>query len=385
MSRKVRSEHEKNNPGGTNKQCCGVIPFLDLGHFNPGEFFEWYLSLIPDDRMVDKVLVKDGYLFPKPKSASKTFNIFSPETKLFEPNRKVGVHTLENMLPTLCEIVKEERCTNHRLRATAGKSLQIRYSIFYILFAVMYMRRAKLPWETIIKITGHATAVSLVKHYDLRLEAPGLAQISHIIGTGHSSAQGIDVALPQLVSRKRSIVGDSDEDDDFKPNPRPQKFIKQIAEFKAGAKEREIQDRELESEMTDRELLEVVESEPILKMEKQSSAAQQAVEMKNHKSESIEKDECKVDKEESLMVESLKEKSDGNGPSCSKVFNAGSVDSRIRNASFFAREFVRGVMEGGNEMMKSAMDSMMEYSAKFECQNGDSIQKVEVNINLNDI
>ena len=37
----------------------------------------------------------------------------------------------------------------------------------------MYLRRAGLPWETIIKVTGHKSTVTLVKNYDLKLEAPG--------------------------------------------------------------------------------------------------------------------------------------------------------------------------------------------------------------------
>jgi hypothetical protein len=39
--------------------------------------------------------------------------------------------------------------------------------------SIMYMRRAGLSWETIIKITGHRSAVTLVKSYDLTMEAPG--------------------------------------------------------------------------------------------------------------------------------------------------------------------------------------------------------------------
>ena len=39
--------------------------------------------------------------------------------------------------------------------------------------AVMYMRRAGLSWETIVKITGHKSTVNLVKFYDLKLEAQG--------------------------------------------------------------------------------------------------------------------------------------------------------------------------------------------------------------------
>ena len=39
--------------------------------------------------------------------------------------------------------------------------------------SIMYMRRAGLSWETIIKITGHRSTVTLVKSYDTSMEAPG--------------------------------------------------------------------------------------------------------------------------------------------------------------------------------------------------------------------
>lgn len=37
----------------------------------------------------------------------------------------------------------------------------------------MYMRRAGLSWGTIIKITGHRSIATVVKNYDLKLEAKG--------------------------------------------------------------------------------------------------------------------------------------------------------------------------------------------------------------------
>jgi hypothetical protein len=39
--------------------------------------------------------------------------------------------------------------------------------------SIMYMRRAGLAWETIIKITGHKSTVTLVQSYDLKMEAHG--------------------------------------------------------------------------------------------------------------------------------------------------------------------------------------------------------------------
>lgn len=94
--------------------------------FNPGEYFEFYMSFLPEG----------GYLFPKPRAASLKFKIHDAEEKtLFEANRKVGKNLVSEMLPKLCLILDRPRRTNHCLRATA----------------VMYMRRAGLSWETIIK------------------------------------------------------------------------------------------------------------------------------------------------------------------------------------------------------------------------------------------
>ena len=67
----------------------------------------------------------------------------------------------------------------------------------------MYMHCAGLDWETIIKITGHSSTVTLVKNYDLRLEAPGLARVSHAIGTGAKYALGEEVEEVTLKTRKR--------------------------------------------------------------------------------------------------------------------------------------------------------------------------------------
>lgn len=36
--------------------------------------------------------------------------------------------------------------------------------------AIIFMRRAGIPWLTIAKITGHSSIENLIKHYDLKLE-----------------------------------------------------------------------------------------------------------------------------------------------------------------------------------------------------------------------
>ena len=148
---------------------------------------KFYMSLILDVE----------YLFPKPKTSSKKFDIHNPEEmSWFESDRKVGKNMLSQMIPKLCQILERPRKTNHCLRATA----------------VMYMRRAGLSWETIIKITGHKNAVTLVKNYDLRLEAPGLAEVAHAIGSGQDVALGGSVGKVALRTRKR---GSNDFDDDI--------------------------------------------------------------------------------------------------------------------------------------------------------------------------
>ena len=52
--------------------------------------------------------------------------------------------------------------------------------------AIIYMRRANLSWELIMKITGHKRIDNLIKHYDTMLEAqgtrstpPSLAHLAH--------------------------------------------------------------------------------------------------------------------------------------------------------------------------------------------------------------
>ena len=84
--RKTVSEKEKAAPLGSNSMCHGVIPFLDLADgFNPGEYFDWYLTLLPKEPNK-----KDNkrYLFPKPRQVSNKFNPHDAEARLFEPNMK---------------------------------------------------------------------------------------------------------------------------------------------------------------------------------------------------------------------------------------------------------------------------------------------------------
>ena len=114
--RKVVSEKEKNAPEGSNSSCHGVIPFINMTPtFNPAKFVTFYMSLLPDEST--KEGMEGGFLFPKPRQASSKFNIHNPEeTKLYEPNLKVGKNMVSCMLPKLCEAVERPRQTNHSIR-----------------------------------------------------------------------------------------------------------------------------------------------------------------------------------------------------------------------------------------------------------------------------
>ena len=142
---------------------------------------------------------------------------------MYEEKRTVGKNKFSEMLPTLCEIIGRPRQTNHCIRSTA----------------ICYMRRAGMSWETIIKVTGHRSTVTLVKNYDLKLEAPGLHQISHAIGTGQVVAMGEKADLVGLEPRrKRSamVAGDGviTLEDDETPEPKASKPAPEDATVSAG-------------------------------------------------------------------------------------------------------------------------------------------------------
>ena len=66
--------------------------------------------------------------------------------------------------------------------------------------AIMYMRRAGLSWGTIIKITGHRSVATVVKNYDLKLEAKGenwlgLDEVNRkvIVTLSHSHSNTVNV------------------------------------------------------------------------------------------------------------------------------------------------------------------------------------------------
>ena len=77
----VKSELDKNHALGTSSSLYGRIPFIDFtNNFNPGEYFSFYLSLLPS--------VPGGFLFPTSRQPSGKFDLMDPDQRMFEINQK---------------------------------------------------------------------------------------------------------------------------------------------------------------------------------------------------------------------------------------------------------------------------------------------------------
>ena len=91
---KVYSEAEKNNPMGSNTQCAGVIPDMDMqgSGFNPFSYFKTYNSLLPTE---PHSKYQKYFLFPMGRVSGKAknsdgsnFDLHDPSNSLFQPNQK---------------------------------------------------------------------------------------------------------------------------------------------------------------------------------------------------------------------------------------------------------------------------------------------------------
>jgi hypothetical protein len=83
--RKIVSESEKNQKGGSNTKCHGVIPFIDLPGINPGKFFAGYTKLLPTKSFRG---TGKNYLFPQPRVISGRFDPHKKDASLYQDNMK---------------------------------------------------------------------------------------------------------------------------------------------------------------------------------------------------------------------------------------------------------------------------------------------------------
>ena len=122
------------------KEKGGQIPHLDIDGFNPGEFFEDYLSTLNPE--VD-------HLLPRPQRPSKTFDIHSNKVKCHYERSKIGENQVQKMMPKLSQILGIPRITNAQVRPTS----------------VRRMKRCGISDRDICDMTGHKR-ISTLENYD---------------------------------------------------------------------------------------------------------------------------------------------------------------------------------------------------------------------------
>ena len=98
--KKFISEQDKNHRAGTNVQCSGVIPFVNIINdeddcfFNPAEYFSFYLKFVPFN--ASKPAKEGGYLFPRPRKVGNSLDIHKAgEMHLYKANMKgtISIHS----------------------------------------------------------------------------------------------------------------------------------------------------------------------------------------------------------------------------------------------------------------------------------------------------
>ena len=128
------SEKEKCKKDGTNTRTSGVIPFIQLGEINPGEFMVFYQSLLPDGED------GKGWLFPKARAVSGKFNPHDPLSDLYETKQKVGAvegatGILNSILSSDLEITAKYECHTEnsvqRVEVSTVFMFSINCSLYY--------------------------------------------------------------------------------------------------------------------------------------------------------------------------------------------------------------------------------------------------------------
>ena len=80
--KQISSEKDKNHKLGTHASLNGCIPYVQFAKWNPGEYFEQYLSYLPEEGT--------GLLFPKSRQPSNTFSLHDPETMVLYSSKMPG-------------------------------------------------------------------------------------------------------------------------------------------------------------------------------------------------------------------------------------------------------------------------------------------------------
>ena len=125
-------ERSKNHQSDSETvENAGIIPYqMDSNaKLNPGLFFELYLGLLNSNC---------PRLFQRPRKPSKTFDIHSLDATFLYDKAPLGEHTIDKMLPILCEVLGKPKYTNHSIRVTGIRTL----------------RKFNLPVDVMLKFSG---------------------------------------------------------------------------------------------------------------------------------------------------------------------------------------------------------------------------------------
>ena len=105
--------------------------------FNPKLYFHNFM---------EKLDPSTPYLFSHIKTISKKFTLRSNPPVWFSAN-KIGKNEVQKALPSLCEALELERCTNQQLRPSAIRSL----------------KRGRIGDRDIMKFSGHTSHMTQKK------------------------------------------------------------------------------------------------------------------------------------------------------------------------------------------------------------------------------
>ena len=125
--------------------------------FNPKLYFHNFM---------EKLDPSTPYLFSHIKTISKKFTLRSNPPVWFSAN-KIGKNEVQKALPSLCEALELERCTNQQLRPSAIRSL----------------KRGRIGDRDIMKFSGHTSHMTL-ENYDSVLEEERHLEMSRLISNG---------------------------------------------------------------------------------------------------------------------------------------------------------------------------------------------------------
>ena len=217
-----------------------------------------------------------------------------------------------------------------------------------------------------------------MKNYDLRLEGPGLANVGHIIGTGHLAARGINVPEKELVAKTKSEVPSLPPGPPMMPVPESTLTGDGVGVAGGSAscsssdvggfissRHQDQGDLAAETENCDFNIF-PVENE--YEYHERSEEEDEYVEVPIKKRKLPEK---KVMEKTKMLPAAETEEVQANEEKFSSMAAA---------AGNFGREVAKSIMEGADKMFQSFMATRTEYTTRYVVQRGDCVQKVEVSL-----